>query len=86
MRHQASHLGSHAQMSLDELEEERRRNEQRLIELETMYQRQKELGVKVTGRSKHNMSTYSGRGSATDRSFGGERKKSVKIDERQNEI
>lgn len=41
MRHQASHLGSTAQLSLEELEAERLRNKERLHQLEAMYLSQK---------------------------------------------
>lgn len=65
-------------MSLEELEYERQRNEQKLLELEEMYQRKKEMGTGA-GRSRANMSGFSGRGSA--RSVTHEKKKSVQINE-----
>ncbi len=42
MRHQASQLGSHANLSLEELEEMRMENESRLRQLEEVYHRKKE--------------------------------------------
>ena len=60
-------------MTLEELEMERLKNEQRLLELQDMYQRKKEGG----GKSRANVSIHSGRGSASHRSFNHEKKKSV---------
>lgn len=63
-------------MSLSELEQERLQNEDRLLELEMMYQRKKEMG---TGKAKHNVSGFSGRGQSTERSM--VEKKTVQIRE-----
>lgn len=77
MRHQASHLGSHAQMTLDELEMERLENEERLKQLEEMYfQKREHAGAGFVMREKMGLKNESSMADSRNMSA---RKKTVTI-------